>query len=59
MKKYPRLHEYPADHYADLAEFRMCRRIAFWHAVVAWTVTLVLIAGFVTLGMTIVAMFRA
>lgn len=38
MKRQPRIHEYPAEYYLSAAEFRACRRIYFWHAVIAWAV---------------------
>ncbi len=59
MKKHPRLHEYPAEFYESHEEWKECRYISRWHAVVAWIVTLVIIAGFVMLGLSVVALFRA
>jgi hypothetical protein len=54
-----RIHEYPAHFYESHEEWKECRRIAFWHAVFAWIFMLVFLAGFVVLGLTIVALFRA
>ncbi len=58
-KKYPRIHEYPASYYESYEEWKECKRIAFWHGVFAWVSVLVFLAGVITLGLTIVAMFRA
>lgn len=52
-----RIHEYPADYYRDQAEFDACRRIARAHAVVAWIVAAVVLAGFACLALSVLALF--